>query len=35
MMTPTHDEWPVSADNALARLMDGNARFLKGAMPST
>jgi carbonic anhydrase len=30
-MTPHHDEWPVGADDALARLMDGNARFLGGA----
>jgi carbonic anhydrase len=34
-MTPNLDDWPVSADEALARLMDGNARFLKGALRST
>jgi carbonic anhydrase len=35
MMTPNCDEWPISADDALARLMDGNARFLKGALRAT
>ena len=35
MMTPNRDEWPVSAADALVRLMDGNARFLKGALRST
>jgi carbonic anhydrase len=30
MTVPNDDDRPVGADDALARLMEGNARFLKG-----
>jgi carbonic anhydrase len=30
MIAPNDDDGPVSADKALARLMEGNARFLQG-----
>ncbi|MFH0997320.1 MAG: carbonic anhydrase [Pseudomonadota bacterium] len=30
MTAPNDDDCPVGADDALARLMDGNARFLRG-----
>jgi carbonic anhydrase len=30
MTTPNDDDSPVAADEALARLMEGNARFLRG-----
>ena len=30
MTAPSEDDCPVGADEALARLMDGNARFLRG-----
>ena len=30
MTAPSEDDCPVSADEALARLMEGNARFLRG-----
>jgi carbonic anhydrase len=30
MTTPNDDDGPVAADEALARLMEGNARFLQG-----
>ena len=30
MISPAIDIWPVSADDALARLMEGNARFVRG-----
>jgi carbonic anhydrase len=30
MTVPNNDDGPVGADDALARLMEGNARFLRG-----
>jgi len=30
MTVPKNNDGPVGADDALARLMDGNARFLRG-----
>jgi carbonic anhydrase len=30
MIVPSEDDCPVGADEALARLMEGNARFLRG-----
>ena len=30
MTTPNDDDSPVAADEALARLMEGNVRFLRG-----
>ena len=32
MTAPSNDDSPVSADEALARLMEGNARFLRGEL---
>jgi carbonic anhydrase len=32
MTAPGNDDSPVSADEALARLMEGNARFLQGEL---
>jgi len=32
MNAPSNDDSPVSADEALARLMEGNARFLRGEL---
>ena len=30
MIASNDDDWPVGADEALSRLMEGNARFLRG-----
>jgi carbonic anhydrase len=35
MTVPNNNDCPVGADDALARLMDGNARFLRGEPRNT